>query len=60
MRDLIVQVIGEYSLQYDGEKLVGGLAGLDWPWLVGAGIFAMCLYCLLRLVGILLSRAFAD
>jgi len=42
---------------YDGqviateEQLVPGLAGLDYEWLAGVGIFALITFCLFRLLG---------
>lgn len=34
---------------------VPGLAGLDWPWLCGWGLFAICAYSLFRLMGVVLG-----
>lgn len=36
-------------------QVIPGLAGLDWPWLTAAGLFALFLYSLLRIVGGLLK-----
>lgn len=33
------------------QEIIPGLAGLDWPWLVSVGLFALFLYGLLRIVG---------
>lgn len=33
------------------QQVIPGLAGLDWPWLAGVGIFTIFLYGLLRLIG---------
>lgn len=33
------------------EQIIPGLAGLDYEWLVGVGIFSIMLYCLFRLLG---------
>lgn len=57
MRDLMVKIFGEYQLQYNGENLVGGIAGLDYAWLLGAALFAIAFYGLFRLLGVLLSRS---
>lgn len=35
-------------------ELVPGLAGLDYPWLAGFGLFTLSLYCVLRMIGGLL------
>lgn len=32
-------------------EIVPGLAGLDWPWLAGAVLFAIMLFCLFKLLG---------
>lgn len=37
-------------------QAVPGLAGLDWPWLASVGLFALVLYCLLRMIGGLLKQ----
>lgn len=34
-----------------GMEIVPGLAGLDWPWLCGAALFGIMLFCLFRLLG---------
>lgn len=59
----LTAVLGEYSpatyqtvTYVDGSpvvttELVPGLAGLDWPWLVSAGIMALMLFCLFKLLG---------
>lgn len=44
------------STYIDGEMVTGmeivpGLAGLDWPWLCGAALFGIMLFCLFRLLG---------
>lgn len=57
MRDIIVSILGEYtpSLSPDGEVL-GGLYSLDLTWIVGAICFVICLYSVLRLLGVLLKN----
>lgn len=32
-------------------EIVPGLAGLDWVWIFGVGLFALFLFCLMRLLG---------
>lgn len=32
-------------------ELVPGLAGLDYMWLAGFGLFALSLYCVFRMIG---------
>lgn len=45
IRDLIIQILGEYSpsLSPSGEVL-GGLFSLDLTWIVGAAAFLLMLY----------------
>ena len=62
--DAVKELFGEYQPRTqtvtehltDGstvtyQQVIPGLAGLDWPWLVGVGLFALFLYGLLRLLG---------
>lgn len=52
MADLINSLLGDYQFKYDSAgNLIGGLAGLDYEWLFGAGLFLVCLiglFCILR------------
>lgn len=57
MRDIIISLLGEYkpSLSPDG-VFIGGLASLDFTWLVGAFSFLICLVgCILLLRTIIVS-----
>lgn len=60
MKGIVLSLFGSYepvtTLASDGvtEIVASGFAGVDWPWLVGAGLFAICLYSVFRLVGVLL------
>lgn len=57
MKTAVVNLLGEYELQYTQDnKLVGGLAGLDYEWLIGALIVVIFLYSLLRLVGVICGK----
>lgn len=59
----LTAILGEYSpatyqtvTYMDGAtiittEVVPGVAGLDWPWLAGAGLFALMLFCLFKLLG---------
>lgn len=40
----------------EAQEPVPGLAGLDWPWLAGVTLFCLVMYCLFRLVGVLLKK----
>lgn len=35
------------------DVVASGAAGLDWPWLMGVGLFAIVLYSFFRIVGVL-------
>ena len=61
---VIVDLFGEYEprtqtvteIMSDGsavthEEIVPGVAGLDWQWLAGVGLFSLFLYCVLRMIG---------
>lgn len=60
---VISGIFGDYtprtyttSTYIDGEVVIGmeivpGLAGLDWPWLCGAALFAIMLFCFFKLLG---------
>ncbi len=66
MKDLIVSLFGSYEPVMTVEPhLVGealeevpvvasGVAGVDWPWIMGVLLFAIVLYSFFRLVGVLL------
>lgn len=70
MRDVVIQVFGEYSprtqtvTQYlsDGSllgtttEIVPGVAGMDWTWISGVLLFALVLASFLKLVGVLLKH----
>lgn len=59
----LTAVLGEYTqatyqtvTYVDGSpvvttEFVPGLAGLDWPWLASAGMMALMLFCLFKLLG---------
>ena len=71
MKDLIIRLFGEYvpvtyevtvPLSSDGSVIetysavASGLAGVDWEWLAGVLLFAIVLYCFLRIVGVFLKN----
>lgn len=69
MKDVVVMVLGDYSprtqtvTQYlsDGTaqtstEIVPGVAGMDWEWISGAGLFGLVLYAFLKFVGVLLKN----
>lgn len=70
MADVVVQILGTYQPktytvdEYNAQgelvstsvQYVPGLAGLDYHWISGATIFALFLFCLLKMVGGLLCN----
>lgn len=69
MKDVVSLVLGDYAprtqtvTQYfsDGSsetytEIVPGVAGMDWEWLSGAGLFGLLLFSFLKLVGVLLKN----
>ncbi len=64
LAETVVSLFGPYTPRtqtvttyYDGqpiateEQLVPGLAGLDFEWIAGVGLFALVVFCLFRLLG---------
>ena len=52
MKEALVNLIGTYEKQYtEAGSLIGGLAGLDYEWLVSALLIMLFIYCLFRLLG---------
>ena len=58
MKELVIALFGNYELQYNGDNLVGGIAGLDYEWLFGAFLFVITLYSLYKMIGVIFKRAF--
>lgn len=68
MKELIEVLFGEYiPITYDTvvETLEGfetvsvipsGLAGVDWTYVLGVGLFGLTLYCAFRILGGILNR----
>lgn len=68
MKEMILQLFGSYApvtyttyiqQEVEGtltteaiEVVASGLAGVDWPWLIGAVAFLLVLYSLFRLLGV--------
>ena len=64
LRDTLVDLFGPYTprtesvseFQPDGtvltyDRVVPGLAGLDYEWFASVGLFSLVLFCLFRLLG---------
>jgi len=35
------------------DVVASGVAGVDWPWVIGAIAFLLCLYCFFRILGMI-------
>lgn len=66
LKELIINIFGEYTpITYDvlddaGNVLytavADGMAGVDWPYVLGVLAWIVTLYCFLRILGGALSR----
>ena len=72
MKDLIISIFGEYEpITYQLTSLAGsaddvyevtndvipnGFAGCDWTFILGVVAFLIVLYCILRIIGGVISR----
>ena len=72
MKSLITQLFGTYTpirtqeiISFTVDEVThsefidivaSGAAGVDWPWVMGVLLFAICLWSFFRLLGILLGR----
>jgi len=66
MKNLIIELFGAYTPVtymenvYDAagevvnmqEVVASGVAGVDWPWVMGVILFAIVLYSLFRILGV--------
>lgn len=68
MKDLIISIFGSYepvmtfetiTYEVEGalstdtiEVVASGMAGVDWPWIMGVFLFALVLYSLFRILGV--------
>lgn len=57
MREIIVSIFGQYTPQVDpvSGAAVLGVAGCDWEWLAGVLLFAIVLFCFMKLLGCFLK-----
>lgn len=56
MSALIVKILGEYQPLVSNGGPLPSVAGLDWPWIIGAVAFLICLFSCFRLLGVLLKH----
>lgn len=69
LKDVLVELFGPYEQQSetvtellpDGssvtyERLITGVAGLDYEWLASVGLFALVVFCFFRIVGGVLKQ----
>ena len=60
LKVLIVNLIGSYTpVEYtlsDGSVIIpSGTAGCDWVFIAAVALFALSLYCVFRLVGVIIN-----
>lgn len=67
MKNLIIQLFGTYTpvttteiISYSVDDVIhsniidvvaSGAAGVDWPWVMGVLLFAICLWSMFRIIG---------
>lgn len=65
MKDIVIDLFGTYTpvetttVLADGTtvtEVASGMAGVDWPWVIGALAFLLCLYCFFRILGGIFRR----
>ena len=60
LKSIIEDIIGTYTpVEYlSGEELITapGMAGVDWPWVISALLFVLCIYSLFRLLGVFFKK----
>ena len=65
LKQLIIDLFGSYSpITYQIEDSSGNLldvipsgsAGVDWAWIAGVLLFALSFYCIMRIVGGILTN----
>ena len=57
MKAVIESIFGVYTPVTDAEGVVvSGMAGVDWPYIAGAVLFAIVLFCFFKLVGVVLKK----
>ena len=60
MRDIIIQLFGVYTpITYsDGniDIIPDGMAGVDWIFISGVVLFALSLYCVFRIIGVIFNH----
>lgn len=58
MKEILIAIFGVYEPLVDpvSGSYVYGVAGVDWPYVLGVLLFGVVLYCFLRLVGVWLKQ----
>lgn len=67
IKTLIESILGIYDPIYTdvyddtgaviGQQIAQGVAGVDWTFVIGGLIFGITLYCILRMIGGVISNA---
>lgn len=57
MLDIVTKIFGAYTpnLAPDGTVL-GGLYSINWTWIAGVVLFAICLISFFRILGVVIKR----
>ena len=63
IKDFMDSILGEYvpmvTILPDGSTIpLGGLAGVDFPYLIRAGVFLLTMYCVYKIIGGLICRTY--
>lgn len=59
MREVIISLLGEYTpLLDENDNIIGGLAGLDYTWIVGAILFIVAFIGVILILRTLLHLIF--
>lgn len=59
MKDLIISLLGEYQTKTDASgNIIGGLAGIDYEYLIGALCFVFMTYLIVKTISSLIIAGF--
>lgn len=59
MKDIIIQLFGEYTpITTENGEIIGGLAGIDYPYIIGALCFLIVVWFVIRCISSLIVSTF--
>lgn len=59
MKELIIELLGNYTpITNNNGEIIGGLAGIDYPYVIGCLCFVICLFFVLKCICSLIVSAF--